>query len=155
MYRVLRSSMYADPYDRTPATLVARECDLKKPLEEAAGELERATPGALVVNDIFEVDERTYGDFVRASMAGAKRLADSARLDAELHMAMSFYWNADQLTRLTDGGTLVNPGEAPLNAGQLRVVMRQLGRHPNYRHQTLVFRSINGEVVTFRDGTFA
>lgn len=146
--RVLRFSIYEDPFH--PITFVTRECDLQVPLERAATDLEELHSEVFVVTEIFEVPEDQYDDEIGIIHLGLQRLQDSARELEERNMAISFYWNAAQLRSLNPGGVLVNPSRAPLTVAQLKVIQRQLVRHPNYRNQIIHMTSRDGEEVTVK-----
>lgn len=143
MTTILRSSMYHPDDLPHPITVVCRAQALKVPVEEAAASMEQ--PGMFVVNDIFETPADV--DDPHAVILGVKRLKDSTRLEEECNMAISYYWNAMQLPKIMKGGALANPRAAPLCAEQLKVVLRQLRKHPSYNGQRIIMFSRDGEAV--------
>ncbi len=150
--RVLRSSMYRGPFDPAPVTMVTRERDAKVPLETMAKELEDLPSVFLIVSDIFEVDEDTYNNFPKATIAGMRRLQDSTIELAERNMAVAFFWNANAIRRINNGGTLAATKPAPLSRDQLITVMRQLCKLSYYEGQTIIQIDQDGVVVTMKDG---
>jgi hypothetical protein len=107
-------------------------------------------PGVFVASDIFEVQDGLCS--AEITLRGARRLADSARAHEERNMAICYYWNAAQLAKIAESGTLVNPSPAPINAERLTVVLRQLSLHPKYKHQLVLTVSHDLTVVTMKDG---
>lgn len=153
MYKVIRTSLYRDPYDNTPITIVSRAIDLRKPAEEVAREMERSSPGVFVVSEVFEVDEATYADPLKVPLAAVRRLKEcSPRLQGELDMAMCYYWNANALKVTTDHGMISATKPAPLTRDQLQTVLRQIARHPEYKHQNVIQFTHEGEPVRLVDG---
>lgn len=150
--RVLRSSMYRGPYDPAPITMVTREMDARVPLEAMARELEDLPSVYLVINDVFEVDEDTYNNFHKATIAGMRRLRDSTIELEERNMAIAFFWNANALRRLKKDGTLAASKAAPLSRDQLIAVMRQLCHLSFYEGQTIIQIDRDGAPVTMRNG---
>ncbi len=142
--KVLRISTY-HPATLLPLTAVMRESDTKIPLSEVAREME--VPGSFTVADIFDYPPGLPPLIMEATHAAFLRLQDSARFTDEKNMALSYYWNADRLRMVVPGGTIANPKPAPLRAEQLKVVIRQLRRHPNYDRQRIVMASEDGYLV--------
>lgn len=151
---VLRATLYTQPDDPAPVTLVVRASDLAHPIRQAADTLERdSARWGFVVTDLFEVDDATYASHVRSTLAGAGRL-DGERKRAERDMCVSFFWNVEKLRLVVARGALINPGRAPLTIDQLQVVMRQITRRAEYQGQVLSFRACDDRILTYREGEF-
>lgn len=146
--RVLRTSVYMDA-DHPPLTTVVRDCDLADTIESAAHQLESShqTPGVLVLNEVFEVQDE-FGDIVEVTAVALQRI-DSAR---EKNMALLYHWAGDTLASLTDTGVLVMDKPAPLDRVSMLLVFGQLKQHPNYREQTVIGFDSDGEEVRMDAG---
>jgi hypothetical protein len=144
MTKALRTTMYSPQLE--PITIVMMEDQLKAGLTLA--DLHQPEPGVLLIFDEFETD----GDVAAATMEAAARQA--AQTEDESNLAIWYYWNAMQLTRLAPGGSLANPAPAPLSANMLISGMEQLRLHPAYQHQSVISISMDGDTVVMRsDGT--
>jgi hypothetical protein len=152
MNKVLRSSLYLTPESR-PVSVVMREQDATRPLEDVADEMNKVACSGFVINDIFEVDDETYQNFPKCVVAGINRLAhNSVRSIEEKRMAIAYFWNASMLSIASANGVLANPKPAPLSVEQLKVVARQLCRHHSYKGQVIIMIANDGDIVRIKDG---
>lgn len=139
--KALRITMYNPALE--PMTIVLLERDLSVPLAE----VQEYQPGAFTIFDEFETENDGMIDL---SVEADTRQQDAA--DDETNLAVFYYWNAQQLGRLREGGSLGNPAPAPLSADMLRLGLTQLALHPNYRAQRVVCHSMDGETVVLTGG---
>ena len=145
--RALRSTMYPPPglADASPVTTVAREGDFRDTLESAAYQL--LTPGAFVVNEIFECadDLQTAGN-----EAMARKQENQLQED---NQAMLYYWSVDACEKLHEGGVLFMDKPAPLSRLEIEAVFIQLAQHPDYKNFRIVSHTRDGEPVVLANGT--
>ena len=152
MYKVIRISMYRSPDDHNPITMVARAIDLAKSVEETERGMEGCVPDAFVVSDTFDVDEATYADPLKVSLAALRRMRSSSVAQGELDMAMCYYWNTSRLGLVNAKGMIASSRPAPLTEVQLKTVLRQIARHPKYERQTVVQFTHEGKPVWLVNG---
>lgn len=141
--RAARISMYGPELE--PISAVLHEDELPGSLDDAIAE-QRILPGGYVVCDVFETEH----DLIGATLEAARRQVERA-LD-ERNAAMLYHYDADALTRVSEGGVLTATLPAPLDAKTIIDVLEQLARHPSYRGQLVVAISESCEIVTMRDG---
>ena len=149
--RIWRSSLYKSPLpeDFPPLGTILREQDMNCTIEQAIAEAP-PVPGALIINDIFEVDHEVESPIEMGLLVRA-RLEE--RQQRELNMAMLYFWDAMHLERVNQGGVLSGTEPAPLNCDEVGYVLNQLKRHPNWRQQTVVVYASDMErVVLHPDG---
>lgn len=141
--RILRQSAFASP-DMPPVTTMIRESDAPDTLESVRERM--LAPDLLVVSDIFETEDLvTEVEMVAEGMA---------RIDAEResNMAVLYFHDLEALRITKPGGLLTTNRPAPLSEDQIRVVLDQLARHPNYEGQTVVVHDENMKPVTLKKG---
>lgn len=139
---VLRCTLFAtSPTDHMHT--VVRESDVTSFGELLAGN----PPGTFLVHEVFEMDEGSIERATGEAMARATK-----RASTDINMAISFFWNADQLARLHPGGTLANPAPAPYGSEECRQVLLQLARHPAYDAQTMIQNANDGTTVVYKNG---
>jgi hypothetical protein len=144
--RAFRQSLYKSPAPSSAVSIVMRECDLRVPFEEALATAREPLPGVFVFIDVFE------GGGLEGTTAKAEHRRQ-AQIQRECDMAMCFYWNAGALRKLGERGVLSASRPAPLDADDLREVLRQLARHPAYRlGHTVLQIACDGTLVELRNG---
>lgn len=130
-------------------TQVIREVDLQEPIGSALAALGGPIPGALVVTETFDLPGDV--DLLQATLEATKRLA--ARAIREANMAMLYHWDGHHLAHVNRGGVLAGSLAAPhLTEADVRMVLEQLGHHPNYREQTIIAIAENGTSLSMKDG---
>lgn len=88
-------------------------------------------PGpAFVAFDVFEHD----GDLASAISVGRERW--EATTQDEMNQAISYHWNGQMLAQAR--AVLMNPAPAPLSVEQVKDVLEQLAKHPNYKGQQVM-----------------
>jgi hypothetical protein len=132
--------------DLEAITAVLHEDEITVTIEEAVAE-QRVLPGGYVVCDVFETER----DIVGATLEAVNRQA--ARSEDEKNAAMLYHYDAEALTRVSEGGSLTATLPAPLDAETIISVFEQLAHHPAYRHQLVVGISRDIDIITMRDGT--
>lgn len=139
---VLRCTLFTSPDDRL--TTVVREHDVVS-FGEVLGARQ---PDTFLAHDVFEMPD---ADIRAATKQAMERMPATDTI--ERNMALSFFWNAQYLTTVRQGGVLMNDRPAPLTAGEIRQVLIQLALHPHYNKQTVVCVSEDGTTVTLSNGT--
>lgn len=142
--RILRSTMYAP--DLTPITTVVRDSDMIDTLESVRESVK--TPGYFCTFEIFDVPEDMEIETV--TMVAMERL--TALGEAPRNQAIQFYWATMQFQLVSDDGAVIMPEPAPLSTDQVVEVFQQIPDHPDYKRQTLVASSMEGEVITLSAG---
>ena len=106
------------------------------------------TPGVLLVTDTFDVPDGLSEPEL------AKALIDRAedRKLRENDMSVLYFYYADTLRHLKDSGILAPKRPAPLTVEEIEPTLRQLAKHPAYKHQTVMVISEDGILVTMKDG---
>lgn len=140
----MRTSCFVRPDNEVSTVLL--DSDVTDTLESAYYRV--VIPGALTVAEIFEMDDGT--GIEEATLTAMQRKANRSEL--EHHMALSYFWNADVLRTVTEGGLLFNDRPAPIPADEYRPVLEQLAKHPNYRHQAIMVVTSDGKTLKMQDG---
>ena len=143
--RVLRVSMYT-PNDANPTTTVLRESDLNCTLAQAIEHMR--APSVWTSVEIFTVPA---GTSIEAATFEALR-RQQASVDDERNQARAFYWYAQTLCRVRDGGVITATRPAPLTAAQLEEVAAAFAKLPTYRQQTLLQIAVDGRIVRLTAG---
>lgn len=143
--KMIRITIFAKMNQPTVQTFAEVLCEN----DDAVDALRRLEqPGALVVTDEFEVaDDLSDGDL-------AKALVDRAaeRELREADMSVLYFYHADYLPKIKEGGIVAPMRPAPLAVGEIEPTLSQLAKHPAYRHQTIMVISEDGILVTMKDG---
>lgn len=136
--RVLRSTFWKAPND--PTLAVVRECDVSS-FEEAM-----AVPvnDALILHDIFEM----HGEPTIEEALEEARQRIRTRDEAERAMALLYYFEVNELRKVTPGGTLTMDRPTPLDVDDLKTVLAAVALHPIYRDQTVETIASDGHMVT-------
>lgn len=146
--KVLRATDYASPSERL-ATMVIRQKDANRPLEEVAQEAIGGPPRTFVVTDLFEVPD-SEDTSLMACTARALERSDEER---EQNMAIAFFWSVEKmLPILKADGVLAAPDPAPLTNVELGAVYEQIARHPNYDRQLVQSMTEDGYLVSISNG---
>lgn len=149
--RAVRVSMYG-PDIVQPITAVMFEDQISVTIEELVAE-QATLPGGYVVCDVFEtsdggsVEERV----MLGTLESLRRHAE--RVELERNAALLYHYDAEALSRVSEGGVLTATIPAPLDAETIIDVLEQLAHHPNYRGQLVMAISEDERLVTMRDGT--
>lgn len=142
MTRVLRTSFYGT--DALPPLIgVVTEHDVVDTLESCALALQ--TPGALLIWEIFETRAKSSVEF---SLEALKRIDKLA----EQNMATLFFYYGGHLRRVKEGGILAPTKNSPLTRDQIVHVYEQLADHPDYKQQTILGLTSEGEEVCLVKG---
>jgi len=143
--KVLRSTMYEPSAIVPHPTAIAREADLKLPIDEAILGMEM--PGVLVLGEVFESD---IEDKTLLTQEALKRYMP--RREREENQALLFYWDAEMLERTRPTGIISGTQPAPLNVEEITTVLRQLAKHPSYKGQTVIAISEDYKMVRMKAG---
>lgn len=147
--KVIRGTIYPTTDAAGAMTQVIREPDLLGTLDEALRSLGDPVPGALIVTDVFEAAPAA-GIEVVTIMAERRR---QMTLQRELNMALLYHWDGDYLRHVSERGMLSGSIPAPhLREQDVRSVLQQLARHPNYRHQRVVAIARDWTMLEMHDG---
>lgn len=149
--RILRCTMIA-PGGLDKVTTVMRESDLKASIENCIKEITTFEQGkriSLVVTEVWTMDDNTT---IEAATLEGKRRMDE-RAEEEDSMGCFFYWNGEQLKRVTPYGVLANPAPAPLRADDLEYCLKRCAALPWYQHQKMIcFSGPDNKALTMQDG---
>lgn len=131
--------------DRPPVTVVFRDSDTNDTLE--ATRVKGEIPGGFFVHDIFE-SEHTNPSIEEATMEAM------ARVDPpyEQNMAVLFFYTQTVCVMLTPGGVWATPDPAPLELEDIIYIFNRVVEQPWYNRQVLQTRTVDGVIVTVRDG---
>lgn len=145
--RATRWSVYVTaPYmagHTPPAMIVLRTQDMTIPPEEIAD-----TPGALVINDTWEMDD---GELESAIAYAIIRAGQRERIEGD--MATLYHWTAATFNVVKAGGTVVTQRPAPLSRDDIVTVLSQLCDHPQYdNHRIYVVSDVDGAAVSTKEG---
>lgn len=140
--RVLRTTIYPSPLE--PMTGVVCDRDLVDTLESFLQAL--YTPGVLVVHEIFSAPDDI--DHAQAVYTAVARINPERELD----MAVLYFWQVAHLRRLKAHGVLTTKDPTPLSAEAVKLVMKQIIAHPDYKNQTLIVHDETGSMITYKDG---
>ena len=143
--RILRSSVY--PHYRRgkePLTTIVRDQDLKVSIEEFIATM--PSQNIFIINEVLTVSDGQTFEWCLGYAMGQINHRDEA------NMAMLYYYDADELLRVTPGGTLAGTVPTPLNVEQIETVLKQLAKHSDYQQQTIKAIAQDGTVVTLMYG---
>lgn len=126
--------------------MIMRESDMAVSLTEAQRIAER--PGVFVTTDLFDVPTDTSA--ASAAIMASHRHAPT--LDAEMNMAVAYYWWAMTLAATGPNIIIASRRPAPLTVAQLAEVMRQIVLSPHYVGQGIDAVTMAGAPVTLRRG---
>lgn len=142
--KILRSTMFTDDAG-PPMTVVLREIDVKVWQEATTI---KPLPGACIVNEVFDMPGTP--SIEQAVAEAGKRT--KAREIRDRNIAMLYHWDGGALARVNPGGVLSGTQPAPLDEEDIKSVLIQLAQHPNYKGQTVLVISSDGNVVRMKDG---
>ena len=146
--KAFRSTCYGSP--SKSKTVFIREDALAAPIsEDTLTELE--VPGAFVVSEVFEIDESI--DMLALAEIAQQKL--HARAKREQAQALLYFWDTHALERVRANGVLAGTEPAPLNVDEIKIVLRQIVKHPLYEGQSVIVisedlkfvRVLKGKVV--------
>lgn len=145
--KALRSTIYVSPTESK--TVFMREDAVTAPFSEMIVALE--VPGALVVSEVFEIDE----SIDMPTLAKLARQKAQVRAKREKDQAVLYFWDMHALGLVRAHGVLTATEAAPLNVDEIKVVLRQIMKHPLYEGQSVIVisednkivRALNGKVV--------
>jgi hypothetical protein len=140
--RALRAVFFADP-DQPVATFVT-EADLNVPIEEARVDMESATNGLVICEEI-EVDE---GDSLQGFLLA---FPEQEQMERERNMAILYHYDVAMLAHAKPNGLLMQSKNSPLSSEEIVYVLKAVCKNPAYEHQTLHALDEQGASVRVRD----
>lgn len=146
--RVMRISHFASMF-APPLTMVLRDSDVTDTFESIHTGYEQKSPETFVVSDIFDMPD---GTGIADATIEATRRMDDAQKRREQDMAIRFFWVAQMLPMMHEGGHIISDKPAPLTGEELAYCEERVARHPNYKHQTTIVYDEAGTEYRFKDG---
>lgn len=143
--KVLRTTLWKP--DLTARPVIVTEADLEATIEDAA-EHARAFPNDMfVTTDIFEIES---DDPITVTIEAGRR--SHLFGPDEKNMALLYYFEANELAKLTPNGRLEMDQATPLTREQVVRTLQALVLHSNYKSQTVVAIAKDGTYITLSNG---
>jgi hypothetical protein len=143
--KALRSTIYMSPSEAK--TMFVREDALAAPISDTTT-AEVEVPGAFVISEVFEIDASI--DMSALAKIAQQKLRVRARREQD--QATLYYWDMHALAHVRADGVLTATEPAPLSVDEIKVVLRQIAKHPMYEGQIVMAISEDLKIVRMKAG---